>query len=60
MNVYVRCVFTLVLLLAGYLVFVRGLELLNRPSDLALYAGMGLLLLLLALMPLAIRRVWRS
>jgi len=51
-------VFTLVLLLAGYVVFVRSLALLNRPSDVSLYAGIGLLLLLLALMPLLIRRVW--
>lgn len=58
MKVYGRCVFTLVLLLAGYAVFVRGLALLNRPSDGSLYAGIGLLLLLLTLMPLAIRRVW--
>jgi len=58
MNVYGRCVFTLVLLLAGYVVFVRSLALLNRPSDVSLYAGIGLLLLLLALMPLLIRRVW--
>ena len=58
MNVYGRCVFTLALLLAGYVVFVRGLVLLNRPSDGSLYAGIGVLFLLVALMPLAIRRLW--
>ena len=58
MNVYVRCVLTLLLLLAGYVALVRGLALLNRPSDGSLYAGIGMLFLLVALMPLAIRRVW--
>ena len=58
MNVYGRCVLTAVLLLAGYLVFARGLGMLNRPSDWSLYAGIGVLFALLALMPLVIRRVW--
>jgi hypothetical protein len=58
MNLYGRCVLTAVLLLAGYVVFVRGLGLLNRPSDWSLYAGIGVLFALVVLMPLAIRRVW--
>ena len=58
MNLYGRCVLTAVLLLAGYLAFVRGLGLLNRPSDGSLYAGVAVLFALVALMPLAIRRVW--
>lgn len=58
MNLYGRCVLTAVLLLVGYIVFVRGLGLLNRPSDWSLYAGIGVLFVLMALMPLAIRRVW--
>ena len=58
MNLYRRCVLTVALLLAGYLIFVRGLGLLNRPSDGSLYAGIGVLFALIALMPLAIRRIW--
>ena len=58
MNLYGRCVLTAVFLLAGYVVFVRGLGLLNRPSDWSLYAGIGVLFALVALMPLALRRVW--
>lgn len=58
MNLYGRCVLTALLLLAGYLVFVRGLALLNRPSDGSLYAGIGVLFLLVALMPLAVRQIW--
>ena len=51
MNFYGRCVLTAVLLLAGYVVFVRGLGLLNRPSDWSLYAGVAVLFALVALMP---------
>ena len=58
MNFYGRCVLTAALLLTGYLVFVRGLGLLNRPGDWSLYAGIAVLFALTALMPLAIRRVW--
>jgi len=58
MNFYGRCVLTAALLLVGYLVFVRGLGLLNRPSDWSLYADIAVLFALIALMPLAIRRVW--
>lgn len=58
MNLYGRCVLTAVLLMVGYVVFARGLGLLNRPSDWSLYAGIGLLFALVALMPLAIRQVW--
>ena len=58
MNIYRRCVLTAVILLAGYAVLLRGLGLLNRPSDWSLYAGIGVLFALLAAMPLAIRRVW--
>ena len=59
MSLYGRCVLTGVLLVVGYVVFVRGLGLLNRPSDWSLYAGIGVLFALVALMPLAIRRVWK-
>ena len=58
MNLYGRCVLTAVLLLAGYVVLVRGLGLLNRPSDWSLYAGIGVLFALVALIPLVIRRLW--
>jgi len=58
MNLYGRCVLTAAILLAGYVVFVRGLGLLNRPSDWSLYAGIGVLFALVTLLPLVIRRVW--
>jgi len=58
MNLYGKCVLTAVILVAGYAIFVRGLGLLNRPSDWSLYAGIGVLFALVALMPLVIRRVW--
>ena len=52
--------FTFLTLLLGYQAMGYSLDLLNRPSDRAVYEGAIFLLLLGFFLPYALWRVWRS
>jgi hypothetical protein len=54
-----RIFVTLTLLLLGYECMVHALDLLNRPSDRAVYEGTAVLLLDIFFLPFALWRFWR-
>ena len=55
-----KLLFTFLILLLGYQTMGYALDLLNRPSDRAVYEGIAFLLLLGSLLPYALWRLWRS
>ena len=59
MSRYGKCVLTGVFAVVAYGVMVRGMGMMNRPSDAALYAGMAVIVALVAAGPLVVRQIWR-
>ena len=59
MKTYAKCVFTGISLVAAYPLLVWGLGMMNQPSDRALYAGLAVVLGLLAAVPGAVWLIWR-
>jgi len=59
MKTYVKCVSTGVCLLAAYPPLVWALAMMNQPSDRSLYAGVAVVLGLLAVVPGALWLIWR-
>lgn len=59
MKTYAKCVLTGICLVAAYPPLVWGLGMMNRPSDRALYAGLAVVLGLLAVVPGALWLIWR-
>ena len=59
MTTHGKCVLTGVLIIIGYAILVPTLAMLNRPSDVSLYAGLTLLMALASLLPLGLRTIWR-
>ncbi len=60
MNNYRRCVLTGCCVLVGYGLLVWAMRMMNRPSDVSLYTGIGMVLGLVAAGPLVMRRIWRT
>ncbi len=60
MNKYGRCVLTGCCLLVGYGLLVWAMRMMNRPSDVSLYTGIGVVLGLVVAGPLVMRRIWRT
>ena len=58
MSRYGKGVFTGGFVVVGYAVMVWAMGMMNRPSDRALYAGMAVILVVVA-GPLVVRRIWR-
>jgi len=54
-----RCVLTLALVCGAYALLLWGFRLMNLPSDRSLYSGLAVVLLLLVLVPVAVRAIWR-
>jgi hypothetical protein len=59
MTIHGKCVLTGVLVVAGYAFMVSALGMMNRPSDVSLFAGLALLFSLASLLPLGLRTIWR-
>lgn len=59
MTTYRRCVFTGGCLLASYALLVWAMGLMNRPSNVALYTGLTVVMALAAVLPLAMRGIWK-
>jgi len=59
MTTYRRCVLTGGCLLASYALLIWAMGLMNRPSNLGLYVGLAVVLVLVAVLPLVMRRIWR-
>jgi hypothetical protein len=59
MNRYGKCVLTGAVLLAGYALLLWAMGMMNRPSDLSLYAGLTLSLGLLVALPWLLWTIWR-
>jgi hypothetical protein len=57
MNKYGRCVLTACCVLVGYRLLVWAMRMMNRPSDVSLYAGIAVVLGLVAAGPLVMRRI---
>ena len=60
MNRYGRCVLTSGCLLGSYGLLVWSMRMMNQPSDLSLYSGLGVVFGLVAVLPLVMRRIWRT
>ena len=60
MNLLLKILLTILLLLLGYECMAYALQLLNRPSDSAVYEGTACLVLLILFLPFALWRFWRS
>ena len=60
MKTYWRCVLTAGCLLAGYGLLVWSFGMINQPNDRSLYAGLAIDLGLIAVLPLALRAIWRN
>ena len=58
-NFPVKLLLTFLLIFLGYECMVYALDLLNRPSDRAVYEGTACLVLLLLFLPIVLWRVWR-
>lgn len=59
MTTYGKCVLTGLLLVGGYAALVWAFGMMNRPSNVSLYSGIGVVLGLLAAMPAVLRSIWR-
>lgn len=59
MKTYGKCVLTGLCLVASYPPLIWALGMMNRPSDRALYAGLVVVLGLLAVVPGALWLIWR-
>ena len=59
MSRYGKCVLTGVFLVVGYGVKAWGMGMMNRPSDVSLYAGVAVVLAVVAAGPLVVRGIWR-
>ncbi len=55
----VRFLLAVVVLLLGYQGMVHAFDLLNRPSDRAVYEGTAFLVAVFVLLPFALWRLWR-
>jgi hypothetical protein len=60
MTTYSKWVCTGACLLAAYALLVRGLGLMNLPSDQSLYEGLAIVLGLVAITPPVLRTIWRK
>ena len=58
-NFPLKLLLTFLLVYLGYECMVHALDLLNRPSDRAVYEGTACLVLLLLFLPVVLWRVWR-
>jgi len=59
MSRYGKCVFTGGFAVVGYAVMVWAMGMMNRPSDVALYVGMAVILGVVVAGPLLVRAIWR-
>ena len=59
MKTYGQCVLTGVCLVAAYVLLIRGLGMMNQPSDRSLYSGLAVVLGLLMAIPRALQAIWR-
>ncbi len=59
MKPLLKFILTIFLLCLGFECMVYALNLLNRPSDRAVYEGTACLVLLLLFLPIVLWRVWR-
>jgi hypothetical protein len=59
MNTYGKCVLTSISLLLAYSAMIWGMGMMNQPSDRSLYAGLAIVLGLLALLPGVLWIIWR-
>jgi len=59
MTTYRRCVLTGACLIASYGLLAWAMGLMNRPSNPALYTGLAIVLMLVAMLPLVMRQIWR-
>lgn len=59
MSRYGKCVLTGFFVVVAYGVMVWGMGMMNRPSDAALYAGLAVILAVVAAGPLVVRQIWR-
>jgi hypothetical protein len=55
-----RLMATLVVCVAAYGVLLGAFRLLNAPHNVSVFAGITVIFLLLAIVPLAIRTIWRK
>jgi uncharacterized membrane protein YcjF (UPF0283 family) len=60
MRSHLRLVFILAVVLIAYGVLMQAFHLLNQASDRALYGGIGVVLVLLLIVPLVVREIWRK
>lgn len=58
MTTYGKCVFTGTCVVAAYAAMLQGFRLMNRPSDVSLYFGLGIVLAILVAMPPVLRAIW--
>ena len=59
MTTYGKCVLSGSGLVAAYAAMLQGFRLMNRPSDVSLYLGLGIVLAVLAAVPPVLRAIWR-
>jgi hypothetical protein len=59
MSRYGKCVLTGILVMVGYGLTVWAMGMMNRPSDVSLYAGMALILAVVTVGPVVLRGIWR-
>ena len=60
MKTYGKCVLTGGCLLTSYGLLIWGFGLMNLPSDRSLYTGLAIVLGLIAVLPAALRAIWRN
>ena len=59
MRHHLRLMATLAVCLAAYIVLLAAFRLLNAPRDVAVYGGVAVVFLLLAIVPVALNTIWR-
>jgi hypothetical protein len=59
-NTFFRVSLTIVIAFLAYECMVRAFQLLNEPSDRAVYQGMAILAMLVLLLPVVLWRLWRN
>ena len=60
MNARLRAVAIGAVLLTAFALMNESFHLMNQPSDAKLYEGLGLILLLIAIVPAAVSFIWRG
>jgi len=60
MTGHLRLVASIILALLTYAVMIRALHWMSQPSDARLYGGIAMILVLLLVVPLVLKMIWRK